>query len=217
MNDIVRQYVESFLPQRNELLRELERNAEKDNVPIMEQMSINVMLQIMRIQNPARVLEIGTAIGYSALRMAFALPETDIVTIELNEQRADEALKNIQLAGMVKRITLLRGNALELFDEAAEFAPYDAIFIDAAKSQYMKFFDMYSTLLTKSGCVYSDNVLFKGLVAEDLVENKRLRGIVKRLKEYNQALMEKTDFITTIIPVGDGLAVSKKICFHSSG
>lgn len=69
---------------------------------------------------------------------------------------------------------------------------------------------MYSTLLTNDGCVYSDNVLFKGLVANDHVENKRLEGIVKKLKEYNQSIMDKTDFITTIIPIGDGLAVSKK-------
>lgn len=216
MNELVQQYVESFLPPRNELLRELESNAEKANVPIMEQMSINVMLQIMRIQNPARILEIGTAIGYSALRMAYALPETNIVTIELNEERAEEAVKNIKLAGMEKRITLLEGNALELFDETSEFAPYDAIFIDAAKGQYMKFFNMYSKLLKNNGCIYSDNVLFKGLVAEKFVENKRLKGIVKKLKEYNQYLMERTDFITTIIPVGDGLAVSRKTRFHSS-
>lgn len=217
MNELVRQYVESFLPPRNELLRELERIAEKDNVPIMEPMSINVMLQIMRIQNPARILEIGTAIGYSALRMAYALPATKIVTIELDEQRAKEAIQNFQRAGLEARIALLAGNALELFDEAAAFGPYDAIFIDAAKGQYMNFFNMYSKLLTNNGCVYSDNVLFKGLVAEESVENKRLKGIVKKLKEYNQSLMEKTDFITTIIPVGDGLAVSKKIGFHRSG
>lgn len=211
MNEVVHQYVESFLPPRNELLRKMERIAEKNNIPIMELMSLNVMLQFMRIQNPERILEIGTAIGYSALRMAYALPETSIVTIELDEQRAEEALANIRLAGMENRITLLRGNALDLVDEVASYAPFDAIFIDAAKGQYMNFFNMYSTLLTNDGCVYSDNVLFKGLVANDHVENKRLEGIVKKLKEYNQSIMDKTDFITTIIPIGDGLAVSKKI------
>ena len=211
MNEVVHQYVESFLPPRNELLRKMERIAEKNNIPIMELMSLNVMLQFMRIQNPERILEIGTAIGYSALRMAYALPDTNIVTIELDEQRAEEALANIRLAGMENRITLLRGNALDLVDEVASYAPFDAIFIDAAKGQYMNFFNMYSTLLTNDGCVYSDNVLFKGLVANDHVENKRLEGIVKKLKEYNQSIMDKTDFITTIIPIGDGLAVSKKI------
>ncbi|MBM7716495.1 putative O-methyltransferase YrrM [Bacillus thermophilus] len=211
MNEVVHQYVESFLPPRNELLRKMERIAEKNNVPIMELMSLHVMLQFMRIQNPERILEIGTAIGYSALRMAYALPDTSIVTIELDEQRAEEALANIRLAGMENRITLLKGNALDLVDEVASYAPFDAIFIDAAKGQYMNFFNMYSTLLTNDGCVYSDNVLFKGLVANDHVENKRLEGIVKKLKEYNQSIMDKTDFITTIIPIGDGLAVSKKI------
>ncbi|WP_340085055.1 O-methyltransferase [Siminovitchia sp. FSL H7-0308] len=211
MNEVVHQYVESFLPPRNELLRKMERIAEKNNVPIMELMSLHVMLQFMRIQNPERILEIGTAIGYSALRMAYALPDTSIVTIELDEQRAEEALANIRLAGMENRITLLKGNALDLVDEVASYAPFDAIFIDAAKGQYMNFFNMYSTLLTNDGCVYSDNVLFKGLVANDHVENKRLEGIVKKLKEYNQSIMDKTDFITTIIPIGDGVAVSKKI------
>lgn len=139
MNEVVHQYVESFLPPRNELLRKMERIAEKNNVPIMELMSLHVMLQFMRIQNPERILEIGTAIGYSALRMAYALPDTSIVTIELDEQRAEEALANIRLAGMENRITLLKGNALDLVDEVASYAPFDAIFIDAAKGQYMNF------------------------------------------------------------------------------
>jgi predicted O-methyltransferase YrrM len=217
MNDSVRQYVEAFLPSRNELLQEMEQIAKRDNIPIMEQMAMNVMLQFMRMQRPSRILEIGAAIGYSALRMAYALRETKIVTIEMDDPRADEALGYFQRAGMTERITLLRGNALELFDEAARFAPYDAVFIDAAKGQYMNFFDMYSRLLADDGCIYSDNVLFRGLVAEEKVEEKWLKGIVNKLKEYNRSLMEKTDFITTIIPVGDGLAVSKKIGFTGKG
>ena len=210
MNDSIKKYIEDHLPERNALFQELEQFAKEHRVPIMEPTGIDAMLQIMRIQSPKRILEIGTAIGYSALRMAEALPEASVVTLELDEVRVEQALANIKRAGLEDRVTVLKGNALDLYDEVAAIGSYDAIFIDAAKGQYIKFFEIYSRCLSEKGCIYSDNVLFKGLVAEDVIENQRLRGIVEQLKTFNKWLMENQDYDTSIISVGDGLAVSRK-------
>ena len=210
MNDSIKKYIEDHLPERNALFQELEQFAKEHRVPIMEPTGIDAMLQIMKIQSPKRILEIGTAIGYSALRMAEAMPEASVVTLELDEVRVEQALANIKRAGLENRVTVLKGNALDLYDDVAAIGSYDAIFIDAAKGQYIKFFEIYSRCLSEKGCIYSDNVLFKGLVAEDVIENQRLRGIVEQLKTFNKWLMENQDYDTSIISVGDGLAVSRK-------
>lgn len=210
MKDEMKDYLEGLLPERNSFFQELEQFAKEHQVPIMEPTGIQVLLQMMKIQGPKRILEIGTAIGYSALRMADALPDANIVTIEMDEERIGQALANIDRASMKQRITILKGNALDLYDEVEALGPFDAIFIDAAKGQYIKFFEMYSELLSENGCIYSDNVLFKGLVAKAETTNKRLAGIVKKLKAYNQGLMDNNKFDTVIIQAGDGLAISRK-------
>lgn len=211
MNDSIQHYLESLLPKRKSIFQELEQYAQEHRVPIMELTGIEVMLQIMKIQRPVRILEIGTAIGYSALRMADALPNVQIVTIEMAEERIEQAVANIKLLQMEERITLLKGDALVLYEEVAALGSYDAIFIDAAKGQYMKFFNLYHELLTENGCIYTDNVLFKGLVACDSAnENKRLANIAKKINGFNEWLMEHPGYETRIIPVGDGLAISRK-------
>lgn len=210
MNQSINHYLETLLPQRTELFHEMEKVAEKERVPIMEQTAIDVMLQFMRIQRPSKILEIGTAIGYSALRMAEALPDAEIITIEIDPKRAEQAAQYIRAAGATGRITILEGDALELIERATEIGPYDAIFIDAAKGQYMKFFNIYSTLLTPEGCIYSDNVLFRGYVAKETIDNRRFRGMARKMKDFNRFLMDHNEYFSTIIPVGDGLAVSKK-------
>ena len=206
----IKKYIEAHLPKRNILFQELEQFAKEHRVPIMEPTGLDTMLQIMRIQNWKRILEIGTAIGYSALRMAEALPNANIVTLELDETRVEQALANIERAGLGARITVLKGNALDLYEQVADLGSYDAIFIDAAKGQYIKFFEVFSKSLTESGCIYSDNVLYKGLVAEEEIENRCIRGVVEKLKAFNQWLMKNHEYDTTIISVGDGLAVSRK-------
>lgn len=210
MDNQIKEYIESLIPQRSTFFQELEQFAKEHRVPIMEPSGIDVLLQILRIQEPKRILEIGTAIGYSALRMADAIPGSQIITIEMDETRFAQASENISRASCQEQITILKGNALELQDQVQALGPYDAIFIDAAKGQYVNFFELYSGLLTEKGCIYTDNVLFKGLVAGHITDQKRLIGIADKLKKYNEWLMERKDFITTIIPAGDGLAVSRK-------
>ncbi|MBS4199757.1 O-methyltransferase [Bacillus sp. FJAT-49732] len=212
MNDSIKKYLESYIQERNSFFTELEQFALDHRVPIMEPTGIETMLQIMKIQNAKSILEIGTAIGYSALRMADAIQCAQIVTLEMDEERISLAKENIKRSNMGNRVTVIQGNALDLYDQVAVHGPFDAIFIDAAKGQYGKFFTMYKELLTDNGCIYTDNVLFKGLVAdENSSENKRLSSVASKIKQFNNWLYEQKDFTTVIIPVGDGLAVSKKI------
>ncbi|MGR3765138.1 O-methyltransferase [Rossellomorea sp. NS-SX7] len=210
MNEQVINYIESIVRKRSPLLAEMEQYAEEHHVPIMELVGIEALLGILSIQQPVRILEIGTAIGYSALRMAEALPGTEITTIERDEERYGTAQAFLTRSEHKSRIHTLFGDALELQAEVEKHGPYDAIFIDAAKGQYQKFFDLYSTMLTETGVVYSDNVLFKGLVAEEEIEQKRIRNMVKKLQKYNDWLMSHEDYETSILPVGDGIAISKK-------
>ncbi|WP_409251458.1 O-methyltransferase [Bacillus sp. SCS-153A] len=211
MDNAVNAYIESLIQERSDLLNEMETFAEKENVPIMELAGIETLLQLLRIQQPKRILEIGTAIGYSGLRMAEALPETEIVTIERDEARYQQALDFVGRSPNKGQLDIIFGDALEKVQEIEGKGPFDALFIDAAKGQYQKFFDLYAPMLTDEGVVYSDNVLFKGMVAEENVENKRIRQMVKKLKSYNEWLMNHSGFNTVIIPVGDGIAVSRKI------
>ena len=144
MDVAIKTYLEGLLPERNPIFQELEEFAKDHRVPIMEKTGIEAMIQIMKIQEPKRILEIGTAIGYSALRMAEALPQTHVVTLEIDEIRVEQALANIKRAGLENQITVLKGNALELYEEVSELGPFDAIFIDAAKGKYVKFFELFS-------------------------------------------------------------------------
>lgn len=212
IDESVRNYLHSLIGDRPSIFYEMEQYAEEEHVPIMESTGIEVMLQMMKIQKPKRILEIGTAIGYSALRMAEALPDSQIVTIEIDESKIEKAQHYIQQAGAEKRISIIHGNALDVLETVSSFAPFDAIFIDAAKGQYKKFFEMYSKFLPASGCIYVDNVLFRGLVADPTArDNKRLAKIAEKLAGFNQWLMSHNEFETVIIPVGDGLAVSRKV------
>lgn len=203
-------YIENMIPPRNELLQEMESYAHEEKVPIMELIGIEALLQILRLHNPGVILEVGAAIGYSALRMAFALPKSRIITIERDELRANKAESYIERAGKVKDITLVKGDALEVEDIIKIYGPFDAIFIDAAKGQYLHFFEIYSKYLSNDGIIITDNILFKGLVCEDQIENKRIRSLVKKINQYNAWLMNHPDYVTAILPVGDGIAISKK-------
>lgn len=210
-NDKIHAYIESLIPERPEFFMNMEAYAIEHRVPIMEPAGMEAMLQTLRILEPKRILEVGTAIGYSALRMAYAVPDAEIVTIERDEERAQLAEQNFAEFGR-GQIHLLKGDALELEAEAAKYAPFDAVFIDAAKGQYKRFFELYSRYLTERGIIITDNVLFKGLVAEETIDHKRTNGLVKKIKHFNEWLMSHPDYYTVILPVGDGVAISKKGC-----
>lgn len=210
MNEQLHKYIESLIPERSGVLVKMEEYALQHKVPIMESAGIEAMLQILRIKKPETILEVGTAIGYSALRMAYVLPDTKIVTIERDEDRLEKAKSYILEANKEAQIITIFGDALETEEQVKELAPYDVVFIDAAKGQYKRFFEMYSAMLKPGGMVITDNVLFKGLVAEKEIENKRIRNLVKKIDEFNRWLMNHPDYETVLLPVGDGVAISLK-------
>lgn len=203
-------YIDALIQPRNGLLLEMEEYADRNGVPIMEPAGIETMLQLLRIQQPETILEVGTAIGYSALRMASSLPQTKVITLERDEERFERAAEYINRAGMQKRIIQISGDALELEEEVAGHAPFDTIFIDAAKGQYKRFFEIYSRYLKPGGMIITDNVLFKGLVYNQEADSRRLRSLVKKIDEFNRWLAANQEYDTVILPIGDGVAVSKK-------
>ncbi|KKB72972.1 MULTISPECIES: O-methyltransferase [Bacillus] len=205
-------YLERLQKPRPADIMKLEAYAEEHGVPIMEPTGIDALLRLLSLKNPKKILEIGTAIGYSAIRMALELPEAEIFTIERDEQRYHEAIQNIQSFQLENRIHVFFGDALSESAAVQSMAPYDALFIDAAKGQYQKFFSLYEQMLADDGIIFTDNVLFKGLVAGDYdqIENKRIKKLVSKIDHFNHWLMEHPDYRTTILPVGDGLAVSQK-------
>lgn len=199
---------------RTPLLLEMEAYAAENMVPIMELDGMETLLKFMELHQPKKVLEIGTAIGYSALRMIDRLPEVEITTIERIPERFEDAKKYIAMAGKTSQVTLIEGDALEVEDQVAANAPYDALFIDAAKGQYKNFFEMYEKYVTPGGVIFSDNVLYKGLVEkekEELVDqSRRAKQLIRKIQNFNFWLSENENYETVILRVGDGLAVSVK-------
>lgn len=203
-------YIESLIAKRPAFFLEMELYADENKIPIMEISGMEAMIQFLRIKQPKKILEIGTAIGYSALRMAHALPNTKIVTIERDEERAHLAKHYFQQFDHYGQIHLVKGDALEAEELARNYGPYDAVFIDAAKGQYKKFFELFSRFVNEQGIIITDNVLFKGLVAEEAIQHKRTDQLVKKIKVFNEWLMSQPDYYTIILPVGDGVAISQK-------
>jgi len=210
LNEKLQNYIEDKIPARSELFIEMEQYATEHGVPIMELSGIETILQILRIADSKRILEVGTAIGYSALRMATVLPDATIITIERDSERYSIAEEYIKRANKTNQIEIIKGDALEVVPTVEQYGLFDCIFIDAAKGQYKKFFELYSRFLQADGLIITDNVLFKGLVYEQDVQNKRVRSLVTKINDFNQWLMKHPEFDTVIIPVGDGVAISKK-------
>jgi predicted O-methyltransferase YrrM len=154
-------------------------------------------------------LEIGAAIGYSSIRMTQAV-QANIITVERDAERYEKAISYINQADLGHRISVVFGDALETVEQVEKFGAFDVIFIDAAKGQYQRFFELYEPLLNPGGVIITDNVLFRGLVTVEHIENKRIRSLVKKIKSYNEWLMAHSGYDTTIFPIGDGVAVSKK-------
>ncbi|MBK2002980.1 O-methyltransferase [Listeria ivanovii subsp. londoniensis] len=210
MNDIIHDYLLKHIPESSAFFLELERDAKENEVPIMEPDSLYCLLQILDIQKPKRILELGTAIGYSALKMADKLPEAEIVSVERDEERYDQAIHNIERYGADDRVKVLLTDAIEGAEEILSYGPFDAIFIDAAKAQYEKFFHIYTKSLAPDGVIYSDNVLFKGLALDMSFEKQRKLRVARKMRDFNDFLVTHPDFETTTIPLGDGLSISKR-------
>ncbi|MGP4041769.1 O-methyltransferase [Gracilibacillus sp. D59] len=207
--DIIK-YLDTITPIQDDWIQQLEEEANQNHVPIMDKQGIALLQQLIRLHQPAKILEIGTAIGYSALRMLEAKSDAKVVSIERNQEMYDRAMKNIQEQNQEEHIDVIFGDALEVDEKVAEKGPYQMIFIDAAKGQYRHFFEKYGQMLTDKGVMVTDNVLFRGLVVNPEEAPKRLQKLANKIDQYNQWLLQHPSYHTTILPVGDGVAISVK-------
>lgn len=204
-------YINSLDTGSGQFLDQLELQAKKDRVPIIRREMQSFLKVLLQIKKPAKILEVGTAVGFSALLMAkYTSEDTRIVTIEKYEKRIPVAKANFQAAGMDHRITLLEGDALEILREMED--SFDFIFMDAAKGQYIHFYPEVMRLLAPEGILVSDNVLQEGdLIESHFAVERRNRTIYKRMREYLYVLKHDERLETSILPVGDGAAVSYKM------
>jgi predicted O-methyltransferase YrrM len=190
----------------NDVIKEMERYAEANNVPIIEPDSILFIKKYIKLNDVKKILEIGTAIGYSAILMATTKEDVEVTTIERDDKRYREAVKNINEIGLDNRIEVVFNDALDV--NLAGYK-YDLIFIDAAKSQLIKYFEKFKNYLNPGGVIITDNIKFNGLVAEkDKIESKNVRQLVDKIEDYKEYLQNNDEFITKFYDVGDGLAVS---------
>lgn len=187
-------------------IEEIKKYAKENHVPIMQDGGIEYILDYIKKNNIKSILEIGTAIGYSAIRFAKIDKNIKVSTIEKDSNMYNEALKNVSNNNLENQIELIYGDALETNIKGK----YDLIFIDAAKSQYIKFFEKYKCNLIKNGVIITDNLSFHGLVEDDSKTNNRnTKQLVKKIRNYIEFLKSNKEFDTEFINIGDGISISK--------
>ena len=190
-------------------LKEIKEKALEDHIPIIMDDTLEVVAKILNKIKPTRILEIGTAVGYSAICFSEYLEENGIIdTIERDEERVKEAKKNIKELELEEKIKIYSGDAVEILPMLKE--EYDVVFIDAAKGKYPFFLKEALRMLNENGMIIADNVLYKGYVMSDYNKHKQ-RTAVRNLREFLKELQEDSSLTVEILEVGDGLAVAKKV------
>ena len=190
-----------------EELEKIKQKALENYVPIIMDDTLEVLDKILRDVKPQRILEIGTAVGYSAMCFSeYLAPEGKIDTIERDEERIAEAKINIEKVGVADKINIYEGDAVEILPALNE--KYDVVFIDAAKGKYPFFLKEALRMLKPNGIILADNILYKGYVMSDYNKHKQ-RTAVRNLREYIKEVTENPNFETEILEVGDGLAISR--------
>ena len=184
----------------------LEIYAKENNVPIIQKEGLNFLIEYIKQNNVKTILEIGTAIGYSSINMALVSDDIQITTIERNEKMYKQAIKNIKDFNLENRINVIYGDALDTVVQGK----YDLIFIDAAKAQYIKFFEKYKQNLQMNGTIITDNLNFHGLALHpEEIHSKNLKALVRKINNYKDFLINNKEFQTVFYEIGDGIAVSK--------
>ena len=203
-------YINSLDQGNTEILDEIEREAIETYVPIIRKEMQSFLRLLLSMQKPMRILEVGTAVGFSAILMAeYGPKDCQIVTIENYDKRIPIAKNNFIRAGKESQITLLEGDAAEVLPTLKD--PFDLIFMDAAKGQYIHFLPEVFRLLKNGGVLVSDNVLQDGDIIEShFIVERRNRTIYKRMREYLYELTHRDDLTTAVLPIGDGITVSTK-------
>lgn len=203
-------YINSLDTGNTEILDQIEKEAIAAYVPIIRKEMQSFLKLLLAMQKPMRILEVGTAVGFSAIIMAqYAPADCKIVTIENYEKRIPVAKENFKRAGKDEQITLLEGDAMQILPTLS--GEFDMIFMDAAKGQYINFMPDILRLLKSGGVLVSDNVLQDGDIIEShYVVERRNRTIYKRMREYMYELTHNEGLVTAVLPVGDGITVSAK-------
>ena len=203
-------FINSYASPNSKELDELEKYSIETNVPIIRKEMQSLIKFLLAIKSPKSVLEVGTAIGFSAVLMAENLPkDSAITTIEKYEKRIPIAKENFVKFGVFDRVTLLEGDATDILKELR--GPYDFIFMDAAKGQYINFLPDILRLLSKDGILLTDNVMQEGDILESkYVVERRNRTIYKRMREYLYELTHNDMLTTVILPIGDGVTISTR-------
>lgn len=202
-------YVANLLPDSDDFFKNLEKFAEENRVPIIDKIGISYLVQLLKIKKAKNVLEIGTAIAYSSISLAERVG-CNVTTIERDNKMFELATANVTYRNLLDKITLIHRDALELDAKVIANAPYDVVFIDGAKSQSQKFFELYEPYFAEDVVVITDNVLFKGMVADpSIIQHSRdLKQLSRKINNYNEWLMKHHNYETTILPFGDGIAIT---------
>ena len=208
----ITEYLHSLETSRGELLDTIEKKAIEDGVPIIRSETAALLRSLTAALRPENILEIGTAVGYSALQMCQVMPENcHITTIEKYEKRIPEAKENFRKAGEESRITFLEGDA-DMWLKELKGKQFDLVFMDAAKGQYLNWLPLLLDLMPVGAMLISDNVLQDGDVVQSrFAVQRRNRTIHSRMREYLYELKHMEEFETAVIPIGDGVTISTRI------
>lgn len=204
----VTEYLEGFYKPLSPLLAEIRKKGEAEGIPILLKETEIYLRNLLHIVKPERILEVGTAIGYSALFFKKSLPEANIITIEKREDMKRIAEDNFKLAGA--SIRLVCGDApMVLKEMSGKDAPFDFVFIDGGHGHYMDIWNATIPLCHKGTVVVSDNVLYKGMTASDeFIDTRRNRTIMNRMRHFLDSITDMEGVSTAVLPIGDGIAVS---------
>lgn len=190
---------------------ELETDAINRNIPIMQREGLEFMINIFKVNNCCNCLEIGSAIGYSAMMLVSNISDFRVETIELNDERYLEALKNISDNGLDQQIIIHHGDALDFELDKLVLKKYDCLFIDAAKAQYQKFFEKYMPLITDNGICIVDNLDFHGMIFDiEKIKNRNTKQLVKKIKRFKDWIFNNEQYDVEYHQVGDGICVIRK-------
>lgn len=204
-------YIRGVLPQHQGILQEMEQYAHGEaHVPIVQPEVARYLEVMCGILQPHSILEVGTAIGYSASLMYHAsATRPHITTIERYDKMVQLARENFARQGMTQDVQLIEGDAVEVITQLE--GPYDLIFLDAAKGQYPHFLEYAIRLLRPGGVLLCDNVLYKGMIAEKKLVIRRKITIVKRLRRFIEEIMQRPELDTSLLPLGDGVTISRRL------
>jgi len=207
--DYMEQYIRELIPSNVGILEELEKFSIENRVPIVQKETAKFLELMVTMNRPKKILELGTAIGYSSILMNLSSGGlSEIATIERDEKMIDIANANITKYGMQGKITILKGDCLEILENLK--GEYDMIFMDAGKGHYNHFLPHCLRLLKREGVLIADNVLFRGMVASKELATRRKITIIKRMQSYLELVSNNDDLITSVIPMGDGISVTMR-------